>query len=131
MMSSADLTRFSDCGLAEKGKEEEYLRKIQADVASVVDPDKMGTLARIMRALADPTRIKVIAMVKARGRLYECEIVGAYGLAQPTASYHLRLLSDAGILAKRREGKMIAYIPGEGLGWKVAERALEIAREIG
>ncbi|MGC8555566.1 MAG: ArsR/SmtB family transcription factor [Conexivisphaera sp.] len=127
-MASINLTRFSECGLAEKGKEEEYLKKIMDDVASVVEQDKVPIISRVMRAMADPTRIRIVAMAKARGKLYECEIVGAFGLAQPTASYHLRLLSDAGVLTKRREGKMIAYAPSEGLGWAIAERVLEAAK---
>ncbi|PMP96294.1 MAG: hypothetical protein C0167_02380, partial [Nitrososphaera sp.] len=104
--SNVSVVRFSECGLAEKGKEEEYLKKLLDDVASVIDQDKMTMVSRVMRALADPTRVRIVAMAKARRKLYECEIVGAFGLAQPTASYHLRLLFDAGVLAKRREGKM-------------------------
>ncbi len=130
-MSSTNVSavRFSECGLAEKGKEEEYLKKLLEDVASVVDQDKIATISKVMRALADPTRIRIVAMAKARRKLYECEIVGAFGLAQPTASYHLRLLSDANVLTKRREGKMIAYIPGEGIGWTIAEKVLEAAKQ--
>ncbi len=126
--SNVSVVRFSECGLAEKGKEEEYLKKLLDDVASVIDQDKMATVSRVMRALADPTRVRIVAMAKARRKLYECEIVGAFGLAQPTASYHLRLLSDAGVLAKRREGKMIAYVPSDGLGWAIAEQVLETAK---
>ncbi|MGC8773055.1 MAG: ArsR/SmtB family transcription factor [Conexivisphaera sp.] len=126
--SNVSVVRFSECGLAEKGKEEEYLKKLLDDVASVIDQDKMTMVSRVMRALADPTRVRIVAMAKARRKLYECEIVGAFGLAQPTASYHLRLLSDAGVLAKRREGKMIAYIPSDGLGWAIAEQVLETAK---
>ncbi|BBE42830.1 ArsR/SmtB family transcription factor [Conexivisphaera calida] len=126
--SNVSVVRFSECGLAEKGKEEEYLKKLLDDVASVIDQDKMAMVSRVMRALADPTRVRIVAMAKARRKLYECEIVGAFGLAQPTASYHLRLLSDAGVLAKRREGKMIAYVPSDGLGWAIAEQVLETAK---
>ncbi|MDP7982431.1 MAG: ArsR/SmtB family transcription factor [Conexivisphaera sp.] len=126
--SNVSVVRFSECGLAEKGKEEEYLKKLLDDVASVIDQDKMTMVSRVMRALADPTRVRIVAMAKARRKLYECEIVGAFGLAQPTASYHLRLLSDAGVLAKRREGKMIAYVPSDGLGWAIAEQVLETAK---
>ena len=126
--SNVSVVRFSECGLAEKGKEEEYLKKLLDDVASVIDQDKMAMVSRVMRALADPTRVRIVAMAKARRKLYECEIVGAFGLAQPTASYHLRLLSDAGVLAKKREGKMIAYVPSDGLGWAIAEQVLETAK---
>jgi ArsR family transcriptional regulator len=126
--SNVSVVRFSECGLAEKGKEEEYLKKLLDDVASVIDQDKMTMISRVMRALADPTRVRIVAMAKARRKLYECEIVGAFGLAQPTASYHLRLLFDAGVLAKRREGKMIAYVPSDGLGWAIAEQVLETAK---
>ncbi|HEU16859.1 MAG TPA: ArsR family transcriptional regulator [Nitrososphaeria archaeon] len=126
--SNVSVVRFSECGLAEKGKEEEYLKKLLDDVASVIDQDKMTMVSRVMRALADPTRVRIVAMAKARRKLYECEIVGAFGLAQPTASYHLRLLFDAGVLAKRREGKMIAYVPSDGLGWAIAEQVLETAK---
>lgn len=124
-----DLSRFSECGLAEEGKEREYLGEILEGIESVLEGDKPEKLAKVMKALADPTRLRIVAMAKSRGKLYECEIVGAFDMAQPTASYHLRMLADAGVLMKKREGRMIAYMPSDSVNWKIAEMIFETSRK--
>ena len=125
----ADLSRFSECGLVEKGKEREYLEEILGGIGDVLEGDKPEKLAKVMKALADATRLKIVAMARSRGKLYECEIVGAFDMAQPTASYHLRMLADTDILVKKREGRMIAYMPGDSVNWRIAETILEAAKK--
>ncbi|GAU08284.1 ArsR/SmtB family transcription factor [Desulfoplanes formicivorans] len=68
----------------------------------------MKQLVTIMKALADPTRIKILQMLKVR-ELCVCEIHAALHLAQPTISKHLRILEVAGLVDKRKEAQFVNY----------------------
>ena len=59
----------------------------------------MREFIKIMKALSDPNRVKMIKLLQRRV-LCVCEIKEALGLAQSTASKHLRILEDAGLILK-------------------------------
>lgn len=69
---------------------------------------QMKSFIRIMKALSDPSRVKIIKML-GRKELCVCEITALLGLAQPTASKHLRILEEAGLLDFRKDGAWIIY----------------------
>ncbi len=64
-------------------------------------------LAAQIKALADPTRLKLISMLATSptGELCACDLPGALGKSQPTVSHHLRLLTDAGLVRREQRGK--------------------------
>ncbi len=68
----------------------------------------VAALEKRLKALADPTRMKLLAMLERRPRCV-CELTAALSLAQPTVSRHLRCLEDAGFLAKERRGSWVVY----------------------
>ncbi len=53
---------------------------------------------KIMKALSDPNRVKVIKLLQRRV-MCVCEIQAALGLAQSTASKHLKIQEEAGLIA--------------------------------
>ncbi len=61
-----------------------------------------------LKALADPTRIRLLAMLSQRS-LCVCELTFALGLAQPTVSKHMKQLEDAGFVSRERDGTWIIY----------------------
>ena len=65
-------------------------------------PGQAADLARTLKALADPTRLRLVSMVAARdGReACVCELTEPLGLTQPTISHHLKILVDAGIFSR-------------------------------
>lgn len=73
-------------------------------------------LARILKALADPTRLRLVSMVAAHegGEACVCDLTDPLGLTQPTISHHLKILVDAGIFTRDRRGKWAYYalVPG-------------------
>ncbi len=73
-------------------------------------------LAHILKALADPTRLRLISMVAAQegGEACVCDLTDPLGLTQPTISHHLKVLVDAGIFARDKRGKWAYYalVPG-------------------
>jgi ArsR family transcriptional regulator len=68
-------------------------------------------LERLFRALADRNRLKVVNMLaQADGEaICVCEFQDALGLKQPTVSYHLKQLVDAGVLAREQRGRFAFY----------------------
>jgi DNA-binding transcriptional ArsR family regulator len=64
--------------------------------------------AKILRALADPVRLKIIDFLKG-GEQCVCKIQPAVGKRQSTVSKHLSILYDSGILDRRVEGKWTYY----------------------
>jgi ArsR family transcriptional regulator len=68
-------------------------------------------LARTLKALADPVRLRLLSFIAAqpRGEACVCHVTGPVGLSQPTVSHHLRLLHDAGILEREKRGTWVYY----------------------
>ena len=73
-------------------------------------------LARILKALADPTRLRLVSMVAAHegGEACVCDLTEPLGLTQPTISHHLKVLVDAGLFTRDQRGKWAYYalVPG-------------------
>jgi len=60
----------------------------------------------IFKALADPTRLKILECLK-NGERCICEIIPYTGKSQPNVSQHLKVLKNAGLIDERREGTRI------------------------
>jgi ArsR family transcriptional regulator len=73
--------------------------------------DQAADLARTLKALADPTRLRLVSMVAARegGEACVCELTEPLGLTQPTVSHHLKILVDAGIFSRDKRGVWAWY----------------------
>lgn len=66
-------------------------------------------MATLFKALSDENRLKIIELLL-RGELCGCMLIDKLNIQQPTLSYHLRILSEAGITSSFRDGTMIKYI---------------------
>ncbi len=62
-------------------------------------------LVRVLKALADPSRLRMIQEVSAAGELSCGQVKAHFDVSQPTISHHLKILTEAGILTSRQEGK--------------------------
>src|SRR5438105_9346002 len=60
-----------------------------------------GVLVRVLKALADPTRFRMVQEIAAAGELTCGQVAGHFDVSQPTISHHLKILSDAGIIQTR------------------------------
>jgi ArsR family transcriptional regulator len=65
----------------------------------------------MLKALADPTRLRLVSLVAGRddGEACVCDLTGLLGLTQPTISHHLKVLADAGIFTRGRRGVWAYY----------------------
>lgn len=78
--------------------------------------DDAETLARALKALADPARLRILSLVSAsaEGEICVCDLSEPLGLAQPTVSHHLKVLTDAGFLEREKRGTWAYFrlVPG-------------------
>lgn len=76
-----------------------------------LDIDSATELASLLKAVADPARLRILAFLRSRPGCSACvgEITDAVELSQPTVSHHLRILSEAGILEREKRGYWTWY----------------------
>ncbi|MCW5205340.1 winged helix-turn-helix transcriptional regulator [Desulfobulbus sp. F5] len=84
----------------------------------------MNKLIRVMKALSDPNRAAAIKLLEA-GERCVCELQQVLGLAQPTVSKHMKVLEEAGLVTKRRQGTWILYSIADGSDSPYAEAMLK------
>ncbi|SDN40810.1 ArsR family transcriptional regulator [Cryobacterium flavum] len=79
-------------------------------------PDHADALARSLKALADPARLRIISIVSAHTdqEACVCDLTDQLTLSQPTISHHLKVLVEAGFLARAKRGTWSYYslVPG-------------------
>ncbi len=64
-------------------------------------------VAKISKALSDPTRLQIYETIASNPEVYCGEIIQKYELAPGTVSHHLRILTEAGLIECRREGQFV------------------------
>jgi len=62
----------------------------------------------VFKALADETRLKIVEMLSC-GEMCACDILESFHITQPTLSYHLKILTECGLVMSRKEGSWIRY----------------------
>ena len=67
--------------------------------------DQAAALARLLSALADPVRLRLVSLVAANGEVCSCDLEEPLGRSQPTISHHTRVLAEAGILVGEKRGR--------------------------
>ena len=68
-------------------------------------------VAPLLKALADPVRLRLMSMVASRegGEACVCDLTEGFELSQPTISHHLRVLHEAGLLDRTKRGTWVYY----------------------
>lgn len=69
----------------------------------------MNTIMDILAAVADPLRLRSLALMEAEGEVCVCELVAALDAPQPKVSRHLAVLRSAGVVADRRDAQWVFY----------------------
>jgi ArsR family transcriptional regulator len=91
------------------------MKKARACCPSVlqtrVGRDDAEQLATAFKAVADPGRLRLLSFIAAQpeAEACVCNLVEPLGLSQPTVSHHLRVLTEAGLLARERRGTWMFY----------------------
>jgi ArsR family transcriptional regulator len=80
-------------------------------VAPLLAEAQADHLAAIFRALADPTRVQMLHLLRAATEpICVCDFTAAFELGQPTVSHHLAKLKDAGLIISFKRGVWSFYL---------------------
>ena len=85
------------------------LPQAEAIRRSRLEPSAAWVAAERARALGDPTRLTLAAALAQADELCVCDLAWIAERSQNLVSHHLRALRAAGLVASRREGKMVLY----------------------
>jgi ArsR family transcriptional regulator len=69
----------------------------------------MKAFIKIMKALSDPNRVKIVKILQHKSDMCVCELKSLLQIAQPTVSKHLKILEEAGLVDYRKEGLWVNY----------------------
>jgi ArsR family transcriptional regulator len=79
-------------------------------VAPLLPNAQADDLADLFRALADPTRVQMLHLLRAATEpICVCDFTAAFDLGQPTVSHHLAKLKDAGLVTSFKRGVWSFY----------------------
>jgi ArsR family transcriptional regulator, arsenate/arsenite/antimonite-responsive transcriptional repressor len=72
--------------------------------------DAADRLAKLLKALADPARLRIVSLIQAHGgEACVCDLTDELELSQPTVSHHLKILFDAGLVSREKRGVWAYY----------------------
>lgn len=81
-----------------------------------ITPSQADDLARSLKAIADPARLRLISIIaSSEGQeACVCDLTDALDVGQPTVSHHLKVLADAGFVTRSKRGTWAYYalVPG-------------------
>ncbi len=89
-------------------------------VDNALDEHEAAELARVLSALADPVRLRLLSLVASNDAVCSCDLEGPLGRSQPTVSHHTKVLADAGLLIGERRGRWV--------WWRVDRDRLAVVR---
>ncbi len=73
------------------------------------DPGDVDEVAAMFKLMSDPKRLKILYALRAAGELCVCDIAATVGVSETGVSQAMRLLRSAGVVRRRREGRVIHY----------------------
>jgi ArsR family transcriptional regulator len=73
----------------------------------------MNEFIKVMKALSDPHRVEIVKLLQRR-TMCVCEVRAALEISQPTVSKHLKILEEAGLVQRKKEGLWVNYSLTDG-----------------
>ena len=85
-------------------------------VTSSLTHEDAERVARVFKAMGDPTRIMLLSLIAASegGEACICDLTEPVGLSQATVSHHMKLLADAGLVVREQRGKWAYFALNDG-----------------
>lgn len=102
------LKRLSEAGVCNCENDIQSADELKKLAMKIISQDNAKAKSKFFRALADTIRLRILGLLAVR-EMCVCEVMVALNLTQPTASHHLRILENVGLIKDRREGKWIFY----------------------
>jgi ArsR family transcriptional regulator len=79
--------------------------------AAPLSQEQAEQVAPLLKALADPVRLRLLSLVASRqdGEACICDLNAAFELSQPTISHHMKVLHEAGLVDRDKRGVWVYY----------------------
>lgn len=106
------LKRLAESGICSCEKASEYASELKELAERNMTKERALRQGKFFKALADTTRLRMLGLLAVR-EMCVCEVMVALELTQPTASHHLRILENVGLVKDRKEGKWVFYSPSD------------------
>lgn len=74
-------------------------------VEAPLGEEEASELARVLSALADPVRLRLLSLVASQQEVCSCDLEGPLARSQPTVSHHTTVLAQAGLLVGEKRGR--------------------------
>ena len=97
---------------------------VTAARAGVLSVDDAGRLAGLLGMLADPVRSRILFALSAATELCVGDLALALDVTEDQVSYALKMLRLAGLVAFRKEGRMVCYRLSDGFPHQLLEQCL-------
>ncbi|HVC87961.1 MAG TPA: metalloregulator ArsR/SmtB family transcription factor [Gaiellaceae bacterium] len=93
-------------------------------LAGPLGNNEADDLARALKVLADPARLRLLSLIQAQpsGEACVCHLTEPLGLTQPTVSHHLKVMLDVGLVEREQRGNWAFF--------RVAHDQLGVLREL-
>ncbi len=111
------------------GAYEVHPERVEKARAALPKEAALKEAALFLKALSDPTRMRLLLALKAAGELCVCDLALLSGVSVSAVSHQLRLLREARLVEFRREGKQVYYRLKDGHVFTLLEEALAHAEE--
>ena len=66
-------------------------------------------IVELLKALSDPIRLSILKKLFSREELCACDILDDYKISQPTLSFHMKKLTQSGLVSSRKDGTWVKY----------------------
>ena len=102
------LKRLAESGICSCEKASEYAGELRTLAGKNIGTEEALKKSKFFKALADTIRLRILGLLSVR-EMCVCEVMVALDSTQPTASHHLRILENAGLVKDRKDGKWVFY----------------------
>jgi DNA-binding transcriptional ArsR family regulator len=102
------LQRLAESGICSSESASEYAAELEKLADKNMSKENAARKSKVFKALADSTRLRILGLLLVR-EMCVCEVMAALDLTQPTASHHLGILENAGLVKDRKQGKWVFY----------------------
>ena len=106
--TSKRLKRLAESGICSSEDASEYADELKKLADKIMSAESVEKKSKVFKALGDENRLRILGLLTAR-EMCVCEVMVALDLTQPTASHHLRILENVGLVKDRKEGKWVFY----------------------
>jgi ArsR family transcriptional regulator len=105
---SKRLERLVCSGLRSEEDLGKYAAELKTMADEATDEKTIKTKTKLLKALANETRLRILELLSKR-EMCVCELTVALDLTQPTASHHLNILENMGLIEDKKKGKWVFY----------------------